>query len=130
LFAYSLSHPKQKDKLDLQICGRMPQSETVHIGKIQERHEAIPVFWSKWRDSNSRHPRLRRQLTVPDKIFGLARILDFIDRCASNASLYLPPAALGIFAQSRNLLCSQDAAGQDLPYKQIQPKLTAGVIFG
>jgi len=52
---------------------------------------------------------------VPDKIFGLTRILDFIDRCASNASLYLPPAALGILAQSRNLLCSQDAAGQDLP---------------
>ena len=41
------------------------------------------------------------QLAVPDKIFGLTRILDFIDRCASNASLHLPPAALGIFAQSK-----------------------------
>ena len=41
------------------------------------------------------------QLAVPDKIFGLTHFLDFIDRCASNASLYLPQAALGIFAQSK-----------------------------
>jgi hypothetical protein len=32
---------------------------------------------------------------VPDKIFGLTQILDFIDRCHSLTSLYLPPAALG-----------------------------------
>jgi hypothetical protein len=32
---------------------------------------------------------------VPDKIFGLTLILDFIDRCHSLTSLYLPPAALG-----------------------------------
>jgi hypothetical protein len=32
---------------------------------------------------------------VPDKIFGLALILDFIDYCRSFASLYLPLAAVG-----------------------------------
>jgi hypothetical protein len=32
---------------------------------------------------------------VPDKIFGLALTLDFIDRCHSLASLYLPLAAVG-----------------------------------
>ena len=36
--------------------------------------------------------------TMPDKIFGLVLILDFIDRCHSLTSLYLPQAALGLVA--------------------------------
>jgi len=38
---------------------------------------------------------------VPDKIFGLTRFLDFIDRCTKNALLHLPLAAQVVFAQSR-----------------------------
>ena len=34
-------------------------------------------------------------VAVPDKIFGLTLILDFIDRCHSLTSLYPPQAALG-----------------------------------
>ncbi len=34
-------------------------------------------------------------VAVPNKIIGLTLILDFIDRCHSLRSLYLPPAALG-----------------------------------
>ena len=34
-------------------------------------------------------------LAVPEKIIGLAPILDFFDRCDSFASLHPPPAALG-----------------------------------
>jgi len=41
------------------------------------------------------------RFAVPDKIFGLTLILDFIDRCTSKTSLYLPQAALGLFAQSK-----------------------------
>jgi hypothetical protein len=33
-------------------------------------------------------------VAVPDKIFGLTRSLDFVDRCHSLKSLYPPPAAL------------------------------------
>ena len=33
-------------------------------------------------------------VTVPDKIFGLTLILDFIDRCHSLSSLHPPPAAV------------------------------------
>ena len=35
---------------------RMPQQEVIAESKKQVWHEAIPAFWSKWRDSNSRHP--------------------------------------------------------------------------
>ena len=71
--------------------------------KHKENHpQGVVLFaWSKWRDSNSRHPRLRRRFAVPDKIFGLALILDFIDRCTKILVLYLPPAADKYFAQSR-----------------------------
>ena len=34
-------------------------------------------------------------LAVPEKIIGLALILDFFDRCDSLVSLHPPPAALG-----------------------------------
>ena len=34
-------------------------------------------------------------VAVPDKIFGLTLILDFIDRCHSLASFLPPPAAVG-----------------------------------
>ena len=37
----------------------------------------------------------RAPVAVPDKIFGLTPILDFIDRCHSLASLPLPLAAVG-----------------------------------
>jgi hypothetical protein len=33
-------------------------------------------------------------VAVPDKIFGLTLILDFIDRCHSLSSLHPPPAAV------------------------------------
>jgi len=33
-------------------------------------------------------------VAVPDKIFGLALFLDFIDRCHSLSSLHPPPAAV------------------------------------
>ena len=36
-----------------------------------------------------------RPVAVPDKIIGLTLFLDFIDRCHSLTSLYLPQAALG-----------------------------------
>ena len=35
-------------------------------------------------------------LAVPEKIIGLAPILDFFDRCDSFASLYPPLVALGL----------------------------------
>jgi len=38
---------------------------------------------------------------VPEKIFVLALILDFFDRCTQNALLLLPPAAQSVLAQSR-----------------------------
>jgi len=41
------------------------------------------------------------RFAVPEKIIGLTLFLDFFDRCTQNASLYLPPAALGVLAQSR-----------------------------
>jgi hypothetical protein len=41
------------------------------------------------------------RVAVPDKIIGLTLILDFIDRCPQNTSLALPPAALGVLAQTR-----------------------------
>jgi hypothetical protein len=34
-------------------------------------------------------------IAVPDKIFGLTHFLDFIDRCYSLTSRYLPLAVLG-----------------------------------
>ena len=45
---------------------------------------------------SSRHRRqsARSPVAVPVKIFGLTLILDFIDRCHSLSSLYLPLAAL------------------------------------
>ena len=36
-------------------------------------------------------------VAVPDKIFGLALSLDFIDRCHSLGSLFPPPAAVASF---------------------------------
>ena len=46
-------------------------------------------------------------VAVPDKIIGLTLILDFIDRCHSLNSLYLPQAALaslphGLLCKPRN----------------------------
>jgi hypothetical protein len=38
---------------------------------------------------------------VPDKIFGLTLILDFIDRCTKTVLLGLPLAAQDGFAQSK-----------------------------
>ena len=35
-------------------------------------------------------------VAVPEKIFGLTRILDFCDRCHSFGSLYPPPAAVAL----------------------------------
>jgi len=66
-----------------------------------KKHPEGCFFWSKWRDSNSRHPRLRRRFAVPDKNFGLALILVFIDRCTQTTLLHLPPAAQSGLAQSR-----------------------------
>ena len=60
-------------------------------------------FWSGRQDSNLRHLRLRRRFAVPDKIFGLALFLDFIDRCTKMLVLHLPPAADKHFAQSKCL---------------------------
>ena len=56
-----------------------------------------------WRlgDSNTlwscRRPAGGKQVpvAVPEKIYGLTLILDFVDRCHSLTSLYLPLAALG-----------------------------------
>ena len=75
---------------------------SLHINKnFQNPQKRILEVWSKWRDSNSRHPRLRRQFAVPDKIIGLTLLLDFIDRCTQNTRLHLPPAAPGVLTQSR-----------------------------
>ena len=41
----------------------------------------------------------RPPVAVPDKIIGLALILDFIDRCHSLTSFYLPLAARGSLPQ-------------------------------
>ena len=40
-------------------------------------------------------------VAVPDKIFGLTRILDFIDRCPARSSLYPPPAAVASLTPSQ-----------------------------
>ena len=37
--------------------------------KKQERHNAFPAFWSKWRDSNSRHPAPKGRLELFSNIF-------------------------------------------------------------
>ena len=52
---------------------------------------------------SKRHLRLCRRFAVPDKIFGLTLILDFIDRCTKMLVLHLPPAADKHFAQSKYL---------------------------
>ena len=41
---------------------------------------------------------LTHPLAVPEKRFGLSLILAFFDRCAIRASLFPPPAALGVDA--------------------------------
>jgi len=44
------------------------------------------------------------RFAVPDKIFGLALFLDFIDRCTALRSLLPPPAALPSLTQRATLV--------------------------
>ena len=60
-----------------------------------------PGFGKYWFNFNLRHLRLCRRFAVPDKIIGLALVLDFIDRCTQMLVLHLPPAADNHFAQSK-----------------------------
>ena len=49
----------------------------------------VGSFTSTWVTALTSFP-----VAVPDKIFGLTLILDFIDRCHSLSSLHPPPAAV------------------------------------
>ena len=60
----------------------------------------IVLIWSEWRDSNSRHPRLRRLLRCPKSSFARS-VADDFDRYAISYSLNLPLAAVVFDAQSR-----------------------------
>ena len=68
-----------------------------HIkGKDQELilYQFLVLLWLRRQDSNL------RPVAVPDKIFGLTLILDFIDRCHALSSLHPPPAALASLPNS------------------------------
>ena len=79
--------------------------------KFQKNHfhciKMKVVFWSRRQDSNLRHLRLRRHLAVPEICCSLFASPNF-DRCAISPSLLPPPAAVGLNAQSKRLLCSQN----------------------
>ena len=52
-------------------------------------YPVVGSFTSTWVTAPTSFP-----IAVPDKIFGLTLILDFIDRCHSLSSLHPPPAAV------------------------------------
>ena len=64
---------------------------------------------------------LRQPFAVPDKIFELTLILDFIDRCTQNALLHLPLAAQSVLTQSRSPALLAGDHSVRVSHKQIHP---------